>query len=443
MKPRIVIAIPTGRPLTGKVPKKVLKIAQGLSVLAAEFEVVVSMSAEPRISHAVNMLIDKFREERENEWFLWFDLKTEIDAVQIMQLFSAQKAVIGALVTTCAKEAQWDAGIVDDVEADENGVLRVAELSPGAKLFHRSVFDLIERNAPDEHYVYDNSGKSVYAFCQEKSVEWSGYQRLLSASQHLDMLLRNAKIGVFAHTGVLPFRRDLDGVRHPAKVPYKSWLFKRQPPPVLAEELPEAEATNLNIMVIIQYCAKDSVEAERLCKYIQSSNPGQIVVMAFSKGDKYPSGPNKTAIGLLCAEYGRCKAVLLLEPDCCPMTPDWLDQLSRDWDRCSAAGKLIMGSWHPVNTDHPTLGHINGCLMFDPALSSKIAIPDVPDDKPWDTYLADVFAPVWARTGLIKNLNRHKTATVEQLTKPECGTKRPVLIHGVRDNSAWDYAASK
>ncbi len=122
------------------------------------------------------------------------------------------------------------------------------------------------------------------------------------------------------------------------------------------------------------------------------------------------------------------------------MTKDWLDQLSASWDRAAAAGKLIMGSWHPINIDHPTLGHINGNLMFSPELAKKVTIPDVPDDKPWDTFLADVFQPYWCRTGLIKNLNRHRTASRDQLTKPECGTSPPVLVHGVRDNSAWDLA---
>lgn len=164
-----------------------------------------------------------------------------------------------------------------------------------------------------------------------------------------------------------------------------------------------------------------------------------------SNGDKYPKGPNDTALRIIRESTGSAKiykAVVLVEPDCVPVAPDWLDQLSEQWDRASAAGKLIMGSWHPVNLDHPTLGHINGNLMFDPRLASLVDIPDVPDNRPWDTFLADVFEPHWCRTGLIRNLNRHRTATLGMMTVPECGTKPPVLIHGVRDESAWNLAKS-
>jgi len=196
-------------------------------------------------------------------------------------------------------------------------------------------------------------------------------------------------------------------------------------------------------MVCLQSCAKDHIQAKRLWDYMTKEGSRHNFQFFESTVEGYPKGPNEQAAHIFSVApmiYQDCKAVLLIEPDCCPVTPDWLEQLSRSWDRASAEGKLIMGSWHPINIDHPTLGHINGNLMFSPDLAKRINIPDVPDDKPWDTFLADVFAPFWCRTGLIKNLNRHRTASRTQLTTPECGTRPPVLIHGVRSNDAWDLA---
>jgi hypothetical protein len=444
LKPVIVIAIPNGRPLKdGKPPKGVLTLARDLQALVPGFEVRIAHTSESRLSHAVNLLIDEFRSTPGAEWFAWLDVRCEVTAGDVAALLSSGKAVIGGISTPCLPDAKWDANFYPDVGPDDTGVVPVPELGTCIKIFHRTVFEAIEKSNPALGYLYDNSGKSLSAFCQEAMHPFGDYWRLLSPSQHLDLLCRNAHIGVFAHTGILPKRKGLEGGLFPAKEPYKPWLFKRLPPPVCAEDLPEVEKDDRPIKVCLQSCYKDWKQAQRLMEHLSASPLNGNEISLFESATKgYPKGPNEQALELMRVEWYGFKAILLLEPDCCPLTPDWLYQLSRDWDKCAAAGKLIMGSWHEVNIDHPTLGHLNGNLMFSPDLAKRITIPDVPDDKPWDTYLADVFSPVWARTGLIKNLNRHRTASVKQLSTPECGTRPPVLIHGVRDDSAWDYAAT-
>jgi len=312
-----------------------------------------------------------------------------------------------------------------------NGLLPVPELEMGAKLYHRSVFDALEKSNSELSYIFDQSGRSIFGFCQERVLPVLDYRRLTSPSQFLDHLCREAQVMIYAHTGVI--------INRAKKEPYRSWEHPRKPAPVIAEELPDTPHDPRLVHVVIQHCDKDGRAAAKLYEEIRKITEN--VTLEYSPRGGYPMGPNECASHLIKYSWGNAiKAVLLLEPDCCPVTPDWLDQLSDSWDRAAAAGKLIMGSWHPINLDHPTLGHINGNLMFSPDLAKRITIPDVPPNIPWDTYLADVFELYWCRTGLIKNLNRHRTATRAQMIKPECGNKPPVLLHGIRDESAWNLA---
>lgn len=444
-KPKIVIAIPSGRPLVnGAFPKKVVRFAQELGKLLPDFQVIVTHSSCEREAHAVNTLIEGFRSDPSSVWLFLWNTRVLVTPEQVHAMITLNRGVVGALHTNCENPAQWEASFYPDVLPDETGQLPVPEISSCAKVFHRSVFDAIEKSVPDLAYIFDQSGRSMVAFCQEKLVPFGDYQRLLTPAAYLDYLCREAKVGIYAHAGVVVKQRGWDGQLYPLKEPYRPWLVKRDPPPVCAEDLPEVVRDPRPIAIYIQYWERDEPQANRLHDLIsEEMNIPCSMIMGF--GDKYPKGPNENALGIIRMDYSKVdyKAVLMIEPDCVPLTHDWLNQLSLDWDRCAASGKLIMGSWHPVNLDHPRLGHINGNLMFSPDLAQRITIPDVPDDKPWDTYLADVFAPVWARTGLIKNLNRHRTASVKQLSTPECGTKPPVLIHGVRDNSVWDYAKAK
>lgn len=436
-KPKIVLALATGKPLkNGRPPQRVMRFAQQLSALMPGFEVVVSHSNCPREAHAVNLLIEEFRASPASMWFVLFDPEAQIAPHELKAILETGKPVIGALCAKCEFTPDWDASFYPDLKADDNGVLLLPELGATVKAFHRTVFDLIEKADPELTYIYDNTGRSVFAFCQEQLGVFGDYKRLLSPSASLDFLCRKANIGIFAHTKIRPARRGADDTMYPRKEPYHPWEFTRLPPPVCAEDLPEAGHDPRPIAVCLQYCDKDETLARE--KWTDCVSPNFRFI--YSAGIKYPKGPNDTALELMREDWTGFRAVLLLEPDCAVVTPEWLHALSLDWGRAAAAGKLIMGSWHPINADHPTMGHLNGNLMFAPDIASRIDIPDVPDDKPWDTFLAATFQPHWCRTGLIKNLNRHRTATTKQIETPECGTKPPVLIHGVKDNSVWNYA---
>ncbi len=440
-KPEIVLAYANGKPLpTHGHAKPIVRFAHELGKLFPEMGVSIAHSGHPQPAHAVNSLIEFFRNMPQAMFFVWWDTRVEITPEQLEKMIRSRKGVVGCLFTNADPVPEWQTGFFPDVQEDEDGLLRVPEIEAGCKVIHRTVFDLIEKKVPGLTYIFDNSGRTNYGFAQERLFEFGEYQRLLSPARHLDYLCRHIGIHIYAHTHALCRTRGHNGKLYPKDWPYMPWKFKRLPPPEMASELPEAPADTRPILVFLQFCDKDKPQAERLAAWAKDT-AGTIPWMIYSEGSHYPGGPNQTALKLLRAARGDTyKAVLLLEPDCVPVCPDWLDQLSAEWDRAAAAGKLIMGSFHPINVNHPTMGHINGNLMFHPQLSDKIQIPDVPDEHPWDTWLAATFQPHWCRTGLIKNLNRHKTATTRQLTEPECGTKRPVLIHGVKDSSVWNYA---
>ncbi len=437
MRPALVIALPLSQIPEGRFPNKLLRFGKVLSKMLPSHEVRFSWPTDAKGAHAFNLAIDEFRLDPQNEWLFFWDTKIEITPKDIALMVGEKVGVVGALYETGEPNSRWQAGFYPDLKAGDNGLLAVPELEAGAKLYHRSVFDKIEEKRKDLNYIFDNSGRSIPAFCQEAPISFGEYKRMLNPALFLDSLCREAGVWIYAHTKVILAK---------GKGPYRPWEHTRLLPPDCAEELPEAPEDKRDIKIFIPYCLKDQKKAEDLKFYLEDSC-GLLADLVYSHGDKYPKGPNETAL-IIMREAGvgkfnmfmDYKAFMMVEPDCCPMTTDWIDQLSASWDRAAAAGKLIMGSWHPINIDHPTLGHINGNLMFSPDLAKRITIPDVPDDKPWDTYLADVFQPYWCRTGLIKNLNRHRTASRDQLTKPECGTRPPVLVHGVRDESAWNLA---
>ncbi len=441
-KPKLVIAVPTLRPLkNGAFPKSVLRFAQEFAAIADNLEVVMIHTPEPREAHAVNLLIDQFLSMPEAVLFVWWDLTVQMAPGDLVKLVEAQVPVIGALFTDCGKRPQWQASFYPDVmPGAPGGVFPVAELGAGVKVYRRAVLEKISLERDDLPYIYDNSGKALTAFCTDQLASFGEYNRLLSPAYSLDLKCREAGIQVFAHAGVVLKRRGPDSQLHPTKEISRPWTFRREPPPVDAATLPDTVGSGFPMLICLQYCDKDREQAMRLNDWI-TEVCGLPVEMCYSRGDQYPRGPNEKALELMRRGMPiNYSGVILLEPDCIPVNANWFGALARDWMRARAAGKLIMGSWHPVNTTHPKLGHLNGNLVFDPRIASLLEGVRVPDDEPWDTWLADVFAPVWCRTGLIKNLNRHRTATLEQITKPECGTVAPVLIHGVRDESVWNYA---
>lgn len=159
----------------------------------------------------------------------------------------------------------------------------------------------------------------------------------------------------------------------------------------------------------------------------------------------WPDGPNATALDLLnhslrmvqCGQWAEADALLLLEPDCVPLDKNWIDRLKAEWRLAEAAGKFICGAWRDSGGEH---GHINGCCLIRPDLASQIDLKCITPNLAWDCAIAPQLRHRWRTTGLIKNRFQSKNAAFSDLVIPDEGGRSPVLVHGFKDDSAYNIA---
>lgn len=130
---------------------------------------------------------------------------------------------------------------------------------------------------------------------------------------------------------------------------------------------------------------------------------------------------------------------LLFEPDCVPMTRDWIDRLSDEWEKTKALGKEAFGHWHQQQ-DESTL-HMNGNAVFASRFfdgHSQIMIG--PATIGWDFFYREHYIGLSRDSDLIfQNYNRHflDQAGWEEIQKN--GT-RPALFHGIKTNHGRELA---
>src|SRR6478609_3512348 len=154
MRPALVIALPWSQVPEGRFPNKLLRFGKVLSKLLPSHEVRFSWPTDAKGSHAFNLAIDEFRLDPQNEWLLFWDTKIAITPKDVVEMVGAKVGVVGALYETGGVDSRWQASFFPDMKADEaTGLLAVPELEAGAKLYHRTVFDKIEENRKDLHYI--------------------------------------------------------------------------------------------------------------------------------------------------------------------------------------------------------------------------------------------------------------------------------------------------
>lgn len=124
---------------------------------------------------------------------------------------------------------------------------------------------------------------------------------------------------------------------------------------------------------------------------------------------------------------------LLFEPDCIPMTRDWIDRLSAEWEKTKALGLEAFGHWHQQG-DEETL-HMNGNAVFSTHhfdRHSQILIG--PSTMGWDYFYREHYIKLSRDSDLIfQNYNRHGMSQEDWLEITKNGT-RPALFHGVKTN---------
>lgn len=372
-------------------------------------------------------------------YILFIDDDIEPTVEDVLRLLSHREYIVGGLYTTREENARLVLNPFNQSTEDERGLMPVGELGCGFKCYHRKVFEFLIKREPALAYVSDEDACPEWGFFNMGVMEVDGRRRWLSEDYWFDQLCRKHHVVVFADMHTRVMHRDISGKAYPVN----GWPDVPRPrvkptPPPMAEDFPPAEIGG-QIAVVVQSWEGDRAEAEKLANEIRASNlKVEVWEIQSPRGLPYPEGPNATAIGIMHMPWAAwVKAVLLLEADCVPLAADWLEQLSDEWDRAEAVGKLVMGSWRPECGD---VGHINGCLMFSPKLKEVIDFHPVPKETAWDVHYAKLFAPYWCRTGLIANRYKEICVTEEQLLTPECGSRSPVMVHGVKDDSARKIA---
>lgn len=142
-------------------------------------------------------------------------------------------------------------------------------------------------------------------------------------------------------------------------------------------------------------------------------------------------------------EWSDVECMLFMEPDCVPCKKDWIQQLLDSWEARVLNGKLVMGCLRRDAVDTP---HINGNAVYSPEVGCKFDWePTKSAAIGWDSAMAAQFKDHWSCTGLIVNL--WKEANIPDSRMEENPFSRPqmppCLIHGVKDDSAYNFARRK
>lgn len=164
------------------------------------------------------------------------------------------------------------------------------------------------------------------------------------------------------------------------------------------------------------------------------------------QGQGWPHGPNDLFFGTVdfVYDHGRAqripeyKAVLTFEADASPLVPNWIGDLSSEWD----ISKVKMLGAMQSNPGP----HINGnCLISGESAYLKMIGRDIGGCSPhagWDYVLAPVFKKHgWADCSRMKSFWGCKTMDqnwYEDLTK-----NGVVFCHGIKDSSVRDMVRKR
>lgn len=158
--------------------------------------------------------------------------------------------------------------------------------------------------------------------------------------------------------------------------------------------------------------------------------------------DGHPGGSNALAQSAfmemeILRREGICKneAFLLFEPDCIPLTTDWLDRLSAEWLKVRENGKEAFGHWHQQG-DRDTL-HMNGNAVFKTSHFERYGhLLMGPATVGWDYFYRTHFVEISQDSNLIFQLYNTYGLSEAQFDGMEKNGVRPALLHGVKDDSA-------
>lgn len=189
------------------------------------------------------------------------------------------------------------------------------------------------------------------------------------------------------------------------------------------------------------FCARfDTPQDSETIEYVRQKM-GVRQFTTVTRWTGWPGGPNGMARDVL-REIGngqnaRAEGVLMLEPDSVPVARDWIDQLMAEWRGPEGAPceAYMMGAWRDSG---PVGGHINGNCIVPPEIGSLVDLSRITEHYAWDCEISQQTRGYWKRTNLIRNLCQE--TNVSEARMLDGTSERPVLIHGVKDDSAYEIA---
>lgn len=170
---------------------------------------------------------------------------------------------------------------------------------------------------------------------------------------------------------------------------------------------------------------------------------GRVLVYRTSRREVgFPGGPNGMWCDLMqhlatSQRHGHMthEVVLTTEADALPLCKDWVEVLLAAWrkEKVQVAGHRLPNGEHDC-------GHINGNALFAPTISAKeMRLVGCPAQSAWDTYFAQIFERLgWADIPEIRSIYRKTMITPAELE--DVRSQGCVWLHGVKDNSALDWA---
>jgi len=132
------------------------------------------------------------------------------------------------------------------------------------------------------------------------------------------------------------------------------------------------------------------------------------------------------------------KAVMAIEADGSPMSPDWLSRLHSEWDRLHAKGANMMGALIPPGPPETDGKHINGnCLVSAEKEYLHWIARKIGGCRPtagWDWVLAPLFKKQgWANCPGMRSFWRSPAMPKEIFDKLR--KEGVFFVHGVKDDS--------
>jgi hypothetical protein len=201
--------------------------------------------------------------------------------------------------------------------------------------------------------------------------------------------------------------------------------------------------------VVLALCrsadCKLSSAAKRTAQYCHAKFPAVMVIQSNRAGNGHPDGPNQQWISFMetiAAErsVGRVHAehVFTFEPDCVPLSRDWIDRLMAEQHLTIQQGKSITAAVMR-HTDHQ-VQHPNGnLLMHLPYFTDHPSLHQTPPTEAWDMHHRVTLLAATRPSTIIANRHESTGWTLQLLRNL---ATESAWLHGFRDDVPWKFARS-